>query len=361
VALLTGEECCAGAAALRYFALGDKFRRFCRRRSGLGSSFSVGQPWLTPAALDERLTKEWCMRGALAILSLAACLAPTAALAQDAPAPVYADAEGAPTHSENVDPWEGFNRTMYATHEVVDQAVLEPVARGYRAVTPEPVRNSVRSFLRNLRSPVILANDLLQGEFGRAGRTMVRFGLNSTVGFLGLFDPATGLGIEGHDEDFGQTLAVWGVDSGPYLFIPLLGPTTVRDGGGRIVDNAFDPFNYAQFENADTFRIARGAVTGISARESVLDAVDGIRRDSMDPYASIRTSYLLLRQSAVQNGRANVHDLPDFEDTYDLLEDTGNTGESTQHQDQNADPAVEPGLEPVAPEPTSPAQPGGMP
>ncbi|HRO03515.1 MAG TPA: VacJ family lipoprotein [Terricaulis sp.] len=309
------------------------------------------------------------MRGALAVLTLAACLTPAAALAQEAPGeptPAYADADGAPTHSENVDPWEGFNRTMFATHEAVDQAVLEPVARGYRAVTPEPVRNSVRSFLRNLRSPVILANDLLQGEFGRAGRTMVRFGLNSTVGFLGLFDPATGLGIEGHDEDFGQTLAVWGVDSGPYLFIPLFGPTTVRDGGGRIVDNAFDPFNYAQFENADTFRIARGAVTGISARESVLDAVDGIRRDSMDPYASIRTSYLLLRQSAVQNGRANVHDLPDFEDTYDLLEDEGNTGESNtgesaQHPDQNVDPAVEQGLEPDAPEPTSPAQPGGMP
>jgi len=300
------------------------------------------------------------MRGALAVLTLAACMTPAAALAQAPPGEPVAveESELAGTHPDVVDPWEGFNRAMFATHEVVDQAVLEPVARGYRAVTPQPVRNSVRSFLRNLRSPVILANDLMQGEFSRAGRTIVRFGLNSTVGFLGLFDPATGLGLEGHDEDFGQTLAVWGVESGPYLFIPLMGPTTVRDGGGRIVDNAFDPFNYAQFENADTFRIARGAVTGISARESVLDAVDGIRRESMDPYASIRTSYLLLRQSAVQNGRANVHDLPDFEDTYDLLEDTGTSGESTQHQDQNADPSVDEGLEPSTPEPTSPAQPG---
>ena len=177
------------------------------------------------------------MRGAVAVLSLAACLAPAAALAQEAPGePAYQTIDvDLGVDPNRVDPWEDFNRAMFATHETVDRAVLEPVARGYRAVTPQPVRNSVRSFLRNLRSPVILANDLLQGEFGRAGRTVARFGLNSTVGFLGLFDPATGLGIERHEEDFGQTLAVWGVDSGPYLFIPLMGPT-MRDGGGRIVD-----------------------------------------------------------------------------------------------------------------------------
>jgi len=301
------------------------------------------------------------MRGAVAVLTLAACLAPAAAFAQDAPAPLPPEvqqqeelaAEG------DGDPWEGFNRTMFATHEAVDRAVLEPVARGYRAVTPNPVRASVRAFLRNLRSPVILANDLMQGEFERAGRTVLRFGLNTTVGFLGLFDPATGLGIEGHDEDFGQTLAVWGVDSGPYLFIPLMGPTTLRDGLGRIVDNVFDPFNYAQFENADTARIARGALGGVSAREGVLDAVDGIRRDSMDPYASIRTSYLLLRQSAVQNGQMNVQDLPDFEDTYDLLDDEpGRTGETPQHSDPNASPAVDEDLDDATPAPTSAAQPG---
>lgn len=302
------------------------------------------------------------MRGALAVLTLAACLAPAAAFAQEAPpseAAVTPPAE-AELHDDG-DPWEGFNRAMFATHEVVDRAVLEPVARGYRAVTPDPVRRSVSAFLRNLRSPVILANDLMQGEFERAGRTVVRFGLNSTVGFLGLFDPATGLGIEGHDEDFGQTLAVWGVDSGPYIFVPLLGPTTLRDGTGRLVDNAFDPFNYAQFENADTVRIARAAVGAVSARESVLDAVDGIRRDSMDPYASIRTSYILLRQSAVQNGRQNVQDLPDFEDTYDLLEDEPGTGDMPQHTDPIEGPIVEPSLAEPEQEPTSPAQPGVTP
>jgi phospholipid-binding lipoprotein MlaA len=310
------------------------------------------------------------MRGALAVLTLAACLAPVAALAQDADATASEAHAGAPAtpyehppetqqpqsqQAAIVDPWEGFNRAMFATHEVVDRAVLEPVARGYRAVTPNPVRRSVSAFLRNLRSPVVLANDLMQGEFERAGRTIVRFGLNSTVGFLGLFDPATGLGIEGHDEDFGQTLAVWGVDAGPYLFVPLLGPTTLRDGGGRLVDNAFDPFNYAQFENADAFRIARGAVGAVSARESVLDTVAGIRRDSMDPYASIRTSYILLRQSAVQNGRENVHDLPSFEDTYDLLEDEPGIGDPQQHISPIEGESVDPSLaEPEQhPHPTS--------
>lgn len=302
------------------------------------------------------------MRGALAVLTLAACLAPAAAFAQDAPAPETAPVAAAPIEPhDDGDPWEGFNRAMFAAHEVADRAVLEPVARGYRAVTPSPVRNSVRAFLRNLQSPVIFANDLLQGEFERAGRTVVRFGLNSTVGFLGLFDPATGLGIERHDEDFGQTLGVWGVDSGPYIFIPLLGPSTLRDGAGRIVDNAFDPFNYAQFENVETFRAARGAIGAVSARESVLDAVEGIRRDSMDPYASIRTSYLLLRQSAVQNGRGNVQDLPDFEDTYDLLEDEPGVGDSPQQIDPMDDQNIDPSLAEPEQEPTSPAQPGVTP
>jgi phospholipid-binding lipoprotein MlaA len=290
-------------------------------------------------------------------------MAPAVALAQDAPEPLPPETQQPLSQqSAYADPWEGFNRAMFATHEAVDRAVLEPVAQGYRAVTPSPVRNSVRSFLRNLRSPVILVNDLLQGEFGRAGNTVARFGLNSTVGFLGLFDPATGMGIERHDEDFGQTLAVWGVDNGPYLFIPLLGPTTVRDGAGRIVDVAFDPLTYAQFENVETVRIARTVIGGVSARESVLDTVAGLRRDSMDPYASIRTSYILLRQSAVQNGRANVQDLPDFDDTYDLLDDdTGITGETAQHSDSNATSIVDQDLAEPDPAPTSPAQPGETP
>lgn len=295
------------------------------------------------------------MRGALAILTMAAFMAPALAHAQEAaPEPVAAPESYALIPEDNVDPWEGFNRAMFATHEAVDQAVLEPVTRGYRAVTPEPVRNSVRAFLRNLRSPVIFANDLMQGEFGRAGRTAVRFSLNTTVGFLGLFDPATGLGIEGHSEDFGQTLAVWGVESGPYLFIPLMGPSTVRDGGGAIVDAAINPLNYADFDNVESFNAARLALTALSARESVLDTVEDIRRDSMDPYVSIRTSYLLLRRSAIQNGRMNVQDLPEFDDTYDLYGDDGETEDIAQHPEPIDGSTLGGGLAEPNPEPTSP-------
>jgi phospholipid-binding lipoprotein MlaA len=241
------------------------------------------------------------MRGVVPSLTLLAWLAaPGLAHAQDAAAAA--------------DPWEGFNRDMFAVHDSIDQAVLEPVARGYRAVTPRPLRRGVLNFLRNLRGPVIFANDVLQGEVGRAGVTVMRFGINTTIGVAGVFDPATSMGLERHDEDFGQTLAVWGVDAGPYLFVPLFGPTNVRDGAGRIVDVVFDPLSWARGEDADLWRASRTVAAGLAAREQVLDAVDDIRANSVDPYGAIRTSYNLLRQSAIQNGRTDVQDLPEFDD-----------------------------------------------
>jgi phospholipid-binding lipoprotein MlaA len=243
------------------------------------------------------------MRGVLSVLGLAAVLA----------APGMANAQEAQS-----DPWEGFNRDMFAVHESVDQAVLEPVARGYRAITPRPVRRGVLNFLRNLRAPVIFVNDVLQGEVGRAGTTAARFGVNTTIGIAGVFDPATNMGLERHDEDFGQTLAVWGVDSGPYIFVPLLGPTTVRDGAGRVVDIALDPLTWAEFDDVDKVRVGRTILAGVATRELVLETVDDIRRDSLDPYVTIRTSYGLLRDSAIQNGPADVEDLPEFEDIDEL-------------------------------------------
>lgn len=239
------------------------------------------------------------MRRAMFVLGFAAaCVAPSIAAAQE----------------QAADPWEGFNRDMFAVHEGLDNAVLEPVARGYRTITPEPVRQGVVNVLRNLRAPVTFANNLLQGDVGRAGVTAARFGVNSTIGIAGLFDAATPMGLERREEDFGQTLGVWGVGAGPYLFIPVLGPTNVRDGAGRIVDMAFDPFTWAEFDEEDTARAARGVMTGVSVREATLETVDNIRRDSIDPYVTIRTSYALLRESAIRNGATDVQDLPEFED-----------------------------------------------
>jgi phospholipid-binding lipoprotein MlaA len=219
------------------------------------------------------------------------------------------------------DPFEPWNRRMFAIHEGIDGIVLEPAARLYRAATPRWARQGVTNGLRNLRAPVILANDLLQGEFGRAGVTSARFGLNSTFGLFGLVDVAEQMGLERHDEDFGQTLGAWGIESGPYVFVPVFGPTSVRDGIGRGVDNAFDPLNYADFEDVDDVRIARGALTGLSVRENLLDPIEAVRETAIDPYVAIRTQYGLARRSAIRNGAVDDASLPQFEEIPEDLRD----------------------------------------
>ena len=222
--------------------------------------------------------------------------------------PAAAHAQDAAIH----DPWEGFNRRMFAFNDALDHAIFEPIARGYRAVVPRPVRHGVANFLNNLRSPVVLINNVLQGDVGQAGTTVARFGINSTVGLLGVLDPATSMGLPRRDEDFGQTLGVWGARQGPYLFLPIIGPTSVRDGIGSVVDLGFDPVNWADYEHRNAVIATRGAVYAVSTRESLLDANDQMRRTSLDPYVSVRSGYALLRESAVRNG--SVQDVPALED-----------------------------------------------
>lgn len=301
------------------------------------------------------------MRGSITLITLAAALAaPALAYAQDAPAleaapaaQVEPTAQTEPTAvpSEG-DPWQGFNRSMFSVHESVDQAVVEPVARGYRAVTPGPVRQGVRNFLRNLRAPVIFANDVLQAEGNRGLTTAARFAVNTTIGIVGVFDPATSMGLEYHDEDFGQTLAVWGVDEGPYLFVPLMGPSNVRDTTGRIIDGMIDPLSYLDGDDATTFRATRGVLTGVSVREQLLESVDDVRRDSLDPYSTIRSSYELLRESAIQNGQADVQDLPEFDDI-SASEAPAETGDYAQHSDLNETPVTAQHLDESEIKPTS--------
>jgi phospholipid-binding lipoprotein MlaA len=214
----------------------------------------------------------------------------------------------------DADPWEPWNRAMFAFNDSVDKAALEPIARGYRAITPRFFRTGVSNALGNLRAPVVLANDILQAEPARAGATAGRFAINSTLGVAGLFDVAARMGLERHDEDFGQTLGKWGVGSVPYLVLPLLGPSTLRDASGRIVDTAFDLLNYAEFDGDTETRAIRTGLTVLSGREAAIEPIENLRANSIDPYVSARTSYLILRQSAIENGRANVQDLPDFEE-----------------------------------------------
>ncbi|MEZ5897719.1 MAG: VacJ family lipoprotein [Parvularculaceae bacterium] len=220
------------------------------------------------------------------------------------------------------DPWEGFNRKMFAAHMFLDEIILIPAAKAWRATTPKKGRRGVRRFFANLRAPGIFVNDVLQGEFGRAGETMSRFVINSTIGAGGFADPASHLGIEGHTEDFGQTLAVWGIDSGPYLFVPLLGPTSVRDGIGTGIGVGLNPLVYIRTDATATARYAIAGVGGVSAREKFLDPLEEIKSNSLDYYSSFRSFYLQARQREIANGRTDFSDLPDIGDfeEFDELE-----------------------------------------
>ena len=216
------------------------------------------------------------------------------------------------------DPWEGFNRRMFAANDFLDQTVLIPFAKAYRATTPKAGRRGLRRFLSNLGTPVTLVNDVFQGEFGRAGDTAGRFLINSTIGFGGIADPAAQMGIENHSEDFGQTLAVWGVPSGPYLVLPFLGPSSPRDAFGRGVDNLANPFFYFDSNAVDIAQYARGGVGLISARENVLDPLEDIRENSLDYYSSFRSFYLQARKQAIANGQTDFDSLPDIGDFDDF-------------------------------------------
>ena len=222
-----------------------------------------------------------------------------------------ADAQAAGTVS---DPWEGFNRKMFAFNDGLDRTLMTPAAKAYRTVTHKKQRKGIRNFIANLRTPVILVNDLLQGEIGRAGETMGRFVINSTIGFGGMGDPAERIGIAQHSEDFGQTLAVWGIDSGPYLVLPFMGPSTLRDGFGAGVDLTIDPAFWIKTDPAMYFRFSRAGAGVLSSREPLIEPLDGIRADSLDFYASIRSFYLQSRKREITNGRTNYEDLPDIGD-----------------------------------------------
>jgi phospholipid-binding lipoprotein MlaA len=205
-----------------------------------------------------------------------------------------------PSAQEAADPFEPVNRAVFGFNLFADEWVLEPVARGYRAVAPAPVRRSVANFLSNLRSPVIFANDLLQGERDRAGTTLGRFMINSTLGVFGLFDPANALGHSPHYEDLGQTLGVYGVSSGPYLVLPLLGPSNARDAVGRVGDYFIDPLNQCCITTDE--RLALFGTGAVSDREANIELFDDLRANSIDLYATIRTIYAQRRAAEIRNG-----------------------------------------------------------
>ena len=230
--------------------------------------------------------------------------------AQAAPPVVTTDQVQQP--DEN-DPFEGSNRFFFNVNNALDKALLKPVAEAYHDVLPDFARDGVRNFLNNLNSPVIFANDLLQGEGDRAGTTMVRFGINTTIGLAGLFDVAGDLGYPYHDEDFGQTLAVWGVNDGPYFYFLILGPSSARDFTGFVVDRGVDPLTYVGWgDDYEWVPITRAVVNVIDLRSRNIETLDEIERTSVDYYASIRSLYRQSRADAIRNGKPST-DLPDFD------------------------------------------------
>ncbi len=259
-----------------------------------------------------RADREWPLYRSLIVL-LAALTLVAGCASQPKPA---ADTWSANNHQdieeadEENDPLELLNRFGFSFNLALDTFIFKPGAATYQFLLPVEVRDSVRNALRNLSTPVVLANDLLQGELDRAETTVVRFFVNSTVGLLGLFDVAADWGYPYHDEDFGQSLAVHGVGEGFYLVLPILGPSNPRDGIGRLVDTFLDPLTYvAQANDAEEYLLARTALAGIDLRSRNIEALDDLKRDSIDFYARIRSLYRQSRANAISNGEAQ-DDMP---------------------------------------------------
>ena len=207
------------------------------------------------------------------------------------------------------DPLEPLNRFLFAINETVDIFLLQPAAATYRFLLPEMVRDSVRNVTRNLNTPVIFANQLFQGKTDRASSTVVRFAINSTAGVLGLFDVATDWGYPYSDEDFGQTLGVYGAGPGPYLVLPIFGPSSVRDGIGTGVDILLDPWFYilgaadVSRSTRRTFDLSRAAANGVDLRSRNIETIDELRRDSVDFYARIRSLYIQNRENKIRSAQ----------------------------------------------------------
>jgi len=238
------------------------------------------------------------------------------------------------------DPWERVNRTTFKVNTALDHAIARPVARGYKKVVPEPVRNSVSNFMDNLFYPVTMANDLLQLKFKGFGQDTGRFLLNTTVGVGGLFDPASQVGLQKNNEDLGQTLGYWGVKSGPYLMIPILGPSDVRDGIGRVGDGFLSPLSYVD-NNWIRYGIYGAGVVDIRYR---LLPQDHLLDESYDPYSFLRNAYLQRREYEITDGKLSdeqrkKQDQERLDEERRIIEESGgDDGKSTPPQSSGQPP-----------------------
>jgi phospholipid-binding lipoprotein MlaA len=237
------------------------------------------------------------LRAALSasLLALAACATP----------PPADDPEAVAEFKELNDPFEPTNRVIFDFNDTLYTHLFRPVALGYRHAVPEFARDRINDFLTNLKMPVVFVNDVLQGNLPRAGEAVERLTLNLTFGVGGIMDVATPMGVPRHDADFGQTLAVWGVGEGPYLVLPIIGPSSPRDGVGYLVDSFADPLDqYLQNDNLTWVAETRFGVTVLTVFEANVDVLDDIKRSSMDYYGAMRSAYRQRRTAQINEANS---------------------------------------------------------
>ncbi|PPQ27065.1 MlaA family lipoprotein [Rhodopila globiformis] len=242
--------------------------------------------------------------GTFRLLALSALV--TVNVAACATRPPASDPDALADYEQTNDPLEPTNRVFYAINNGLDTVILKPAAEAYRWALPGGVRRGIHNMLSNLGTPPQLANDMLEGKPRRAGDTAMRFVINSTVGVLGIFDVATKWGYPNHDSDFGMTLASWGVPEGPFLFLPVLGPSDPRDAAGFGVNIALDPFTWIGGPGQigwTAFNWTRYGLNAVDTRERVLDSLEQIKKTALDPYATFRSLYRQHRHAQIEEMR----------------------------------------------------------
>ncbi|MBT3777400.1 MAG: VacJ family lipoprotein [Pelagibacteraceae bacterium] len=202
---------------------------------------------------------------------------------------------------EVYDPFEGVNRAIFSFNNSADKVVLEPIAKGYKKLPP-PIQSGVGNFINNLKLPLAAVNQLLQGQGKNAMESTGRFLVNSTIGIFGLIDVADDIGLNQKEEDFGQTLATWGVGDGFYIVLPLFGPSNLRDTTGMLMTMMTDPINAYAASQGEAWAIPmRTAANAIDQRSQIIDEVNALRNNSVDYYAAVRSSYYQNRKAAIMN------------------------------------------------------------
>lgn len=249
------------------------------------------------------------MRGlaVISFLAVAACTTPSGG-----PRAPGLQAAASPPVSSPGDPFEGLNRGMFSLGRAVDKRIIRPLLGGYGSVVPGPIRRSVHNALQNLGEPLVFVNDVLQARIGAGAKTAVRFVGNSTFGLAGLFDPAARAGLAHHDNGFGDTLGRYGAGPGPYFYVPLLGPTDLRDAIGAGIDLVADPLPWGRIKSSRAVRATITTLSLIDQRQEAEKNLKTLDAVAADPYATMRSVYLQSRKAVISGQEPELEVLPEL-------------------------------------------------